>query len=51
MYVYVSVTVSQFSALTLAPTCTENKTAFQYIKECTVPDLIVAATLDGDIAV
>ncbi|KAI1758464.1 hypothetical protein F4782DRAFT_27305 [Xylaria castorea] len=44
-----SVTISQFSVLTLAPTCTENKTASQYIKECTAPDVVVAATLDDRI--
>ncbi|KAI0856968.1 hypothetical protein F4860DRAFT_386741 [Xylaria cubensis] len=41
-----SVTISQFSALTLTPTCTENKTASQYIKECTAPDVVVTATSD-----
>ncbi|KAI8625912.1 hypothetical protein F5Y19DRAFT_478992 [Xylariaceae sp. FL1651] len=36
--------VSQVSALTLAPNCTENRTASQYIKECTAPDIQVTAT-------
>ncbi|KAI0105007.1 hypothetical protein GGR51DRAFT_200965 [Nemania sp. FL0031] len=39
-----SVTISQFSALTLAPSCTENKTGSQYIKECTAPDVVISAT-------
>ncbi|KAI1171121.1 hypothetical protein F4777DRAFT_71631 [Nemania sp. FL0916] len=41
-----SVSISQFSALTLEPTCTENKTGSQYIMECTAPDIIVSATPD-----
>ncbi|TRX91651.1 hypothetical protein FHL15_007433 [Xylaria flabelliformis] len=41
-----TVTVSQFSTLTLTPTCTENKTASQYIKECSAPDVVVTATSD-----
>ncbi|KAI0466511.1 hypothetical protein F4859DRAFT_518969 [Xylaria cf. heliscus] len=42
-----SVTISQFSALTLVPNCTEYNTGTQYIKECTAPDTIVAATSDS----
>ncbi|KAI8947587.1 hypothetical protein F4801DRAFT_497296 [Xylaria longipes] len=45
-----SVTISQFSALTLAPTCTENRTSAQYIKECSAPDIVVDATSDESIA-
>lgn len=45
-----SVTTSQFSVLTLEPTCTENKSGFQYIKECTAPDLTVSATPNGGMA-
>ncbi|KAI0968098.1 hypothetical protein F4678DRAFT_202234 [Xylaria arbuscula] len=39
-----SVNISQFSIFTLTPTCTENISGLQYIKECTAPDLVVPAT-------
>ncbi|KAI0201681.1 hypothetical protein F4808DRAFT_459805 [Astrocystis sublimbata] len=42
-----SITINQFSAMTLAPTCTESRTGSQYIKECLVPDMVVAATFDS----
>ncbi|KAI1369729.1 hypothetical protein F5Y08DRAFT_334084 [Xylaria arbuscula] len=44
-----SMTISQFSTLTLTPTCNETTSAFQYIKECTAPDVIIAATSGKDI--
>ncbi|KAI1353898.1 hypothetical protein F5Y01DRAFT_44006 [Xylaria sp. FL0043] len=46
-----SETISQFSSLTLTPTCTENRTGFQYIKECTAPDVVVSATSGESIIV
>ncbi|KAI1131140.1 hypothetical protein F5Y10DRAFT_234321 [Nemania abortiva] len=42
-----SVTITQSFASTLAPTCTENKTGSQYIKECTVPDIVITATSEN----
>ncbi|KAI0405163.1 hypothetical protein F4802DRAFT_204182 [Xylaria palmicola] len=36
-------TINQSSTLTLVPTCTENRTGSQYIKECTALDVVVAA--------
>ncbi|KAI1276987.1 hypothetical protein F5Y07DRAFT_118994 [Xylaria sp. FL0933] len=46
-----SETISQFSSLTLTPTCTETRTGFQYIKECTAPDVVVSATSGESIIV
>ncbi|KAI0811807.1 hypothetical protein GGR55DRAFT_89000 [Xylaria sp. FL0064] len=46
-----SETISQFSSLTLTPTCTENRTGSQYIKECTAPDVVVSATSGESIIV
>ncbi|KAI1499908.1 hypothetical protein F5X99DRAFT_262831 [Biscogniauxia marginata] len=37
-------TVRQISTTTLAPTCSETTTGPQYVKECTAPDVEVAAT-------
>ncbi|KAI1494923.1 hypothetical protein F5X96DRAFT_420610 [Biscogniauxia mediterranea] len=38
-------TVRQISTTTLAPTCSETVSGPQYVKECTAPDMEVAATI------
>ncbi|KAL7621795.1 hypothetical protein AAE478_007294 [Parahypoxylon ruwenzoriense] len=37
--------VRQISTLTVASTCTETKSAFQFMNECTAPDVNISATL------